>query len=71
MAITSLDEPKYFHQVIKDERWRDAMKKESQALEENGTWTLEPLPPGKKAIKSKWVYKIKYKPNGDVERYKA
>ncbi|GKA12517.1 putative RNA-directed DNA polymerase [Tanacetum coccineum] len=47
------------------------MKKEIQALEQNKTWTLEELPNGKKAIDSKWVYKIKYKPNGDVERYKA
>lgn len=47
------------------------MKKEIQALEQNDTWTLETLPKGKRAIDSKWVYKIKYKPNGDVERYKA
>lgn len=26
-AITSLDEPKYFHQAIKDVKWREAMKK--------------------------------------------
>ncbi|GKB76985.1 integrase [Tanacetum coccineum] len=26
---------------------------------------------GKKAIDLKWVYKIKFKPNGEVERYKA
>ncbi|GKG12947.1 retrovirus-related pol polyprotein from transposon TNT 1-94, partial [Tanacetum coccineum] len=25
----------------------------------------------KRAIDSKWVYKIKFKPNGEVERYKA
>ncbi|CAH9142301.1 unnamed protein product [Cuscuta epithymum] len=47
------------------------MQREIHALEENGTWTLVQLPPGKKAVDSKWVYKIKYKPNGDVERYKA
>ncbi|GJV39047.1 putative RNA-directed DNA polymerase [Tanacetum coccineum] len=33
--------------------------------------TLEDLPKGKRAIDSKWVYKIKFKPNDEVERYKA
>ncbi|KAJ0588916.1 putative RNA-directed DNA polymerase [Helianthus annuus] len=56
---------------MQDERWIKAMKKEIQALEQNETWTLEKLPEGKRAIDSKWVYKIKYKPNGEVERYKA
>ncbi|GJV18627.1 putative RNA-directed DNA polymerase [Tanacetum coccineum] len=45
--------------------------REIKALEKNGTWTLEYLPKGKRAIDSKWVYKIKFKPNGEVERYKA
>ncbi|GJX85663.1 retrovirus-related pol polyprotein from transposon TNT 1-94 [Tanacetum coccineum] len=42
-----------------------------KALEKNGNWTLEYYPEGKRAIDSKWVYKIKFKPNGKVERYKA
>ena len=29
------------------------------------------LTKGKKAIGSKWVFKIKYKANGELERYKA
>ena len=44
------------------------MQKEVRALEENGTWTLEELPVGKRVIDSKWVYKIKYKPNTKIER---
>lgn len=47
------------------------MNKELDALEENNTWTIMPLPPGKKSIGSKWVYKVKLKPDGTVERFKA
>ncbi|CAL1375545.1 unnamed protein product [Linum trigynum] len=47
------------------------MKLEMKVLEDNGTWELVYLPPGKRAIDSKWVYKITFKPTGEVERYKA
>ena len=47
------------------------MRIETQAMENNGTWTLEFLSFGKKAIGCKWVYKIKYNSNGTLERYKA
>ena len=44
---------------------------EISALEANHTWTLTPLPPNKQAISCKWVYKVKYRFDGTVERYKA
>lgn len=47
------------------------MQQEILALVNNGTRTLTDLPKGKRAIDSKWFYKIKYKPTGEVERFKA
>lgn len=70
-AITKRKEPTSFKEAVKDSGWRQAMKEEIDALERSGTWTLEDLPPGKKAIGSSWVYKIKYHANGDVERLKG
>ncbi|XP_074271100.1 uncharacterized protein LOC141595025 [Silene latifolia] len=70
-AVTKHHEPSFFKDAIQVPEWRDAMKQELGALEKNQTWTLEPLPPNKKAIGSKWVYKIKYNADGTIERYKA
>ena len=57
---------------MKNLDWQEAMQNEIQAYKENnGTWRVADLPPGKKPIGSKWVYKIKLKANGSVERFKA
>ncbi|BBG95720.1 transposable element gene [Prunus dulcis] len=47
------------------------MTAELEALQHNNTWSLVPLPVGHKPIGCKWVYKIKYKSDGTIERYKA
>ncbi|PKI76201.1 hypothetical protein CRG98_003428 [Punica granatum] len=47
------------------------MAEEIRALELNQTWILETLPPGKRPIDCKWVFKIKRRADGSVERYKA
>lgn len=47
------------------------MNKDLLALEANNTQEILPLPKGKKAIASKWVYKVKYKHDDTIERYKA
>lgn len=44
------------------------MNQEIQALEYNHTWEIVDLPLEKKLIGSKWVYKIKYKASGEIER---
>lgn len=70
-TISSHDEPTSFSEAMKHSHWRDAMATEIQALDKNQTWTLQDLPPGKRPIGSKWVYKIKYRADGNIERYKA
>ena len=47
------------------------MDVEIAVLEANNTWTVTILPPTKHPIGCKWVYRIKYKANGSIERYKA
>ena len=47
------------------------MNAEIAALVSNNTWTLTPLPSNKRVIGYKWVYRVKYKADGFVERYKA
>ena len=47
------------------------MQFELAALKANNTWFLTPLPPRKQAIGCRWVYKIKCKSDGSLERYKA
>ena len=47
------------------------MRSELQALQANGTWSLTPLPVGKTPIGCRWVYKIKHRSDGSIERYKA
>lgn len=47
------------------------MSQELKALEDNETWEITRLPEGKKAVGCKWVYKVKYKASGEVEKYKA
>jgi hypothetical protein len=70
-AVTAGFEPTRFSEAVRYSSWRDAMRKEIEALENNGTWTIEDLPPGKKTIGCKWVYKIKYNSDGTIERHKA
>ena len=53
------------------ELWRRAMDEEFASLLENGTWELEKLPDGFKALPMKWVYNIKRDANGNIERHKA
>ncbi|GKB52452.1 ribonuclease H-like domain-containing protein [Tanacetum coccineum] len=64
------NKPSSFEEASKDLNWVNAMNDEMHALYENDTWCLYDLSAGRKPIGSKWVFRIKYKSNGEIERYK-
>ena len=47
------------------------MVEEMNALKKNGTWELTELPYRKRTVGCKWVYTVKHRADGSVERYKA
>ena len=47
------------------------MKEELDTLSKNHTWDLVTLPPRKSVVGCKWIYKIKTRSDGSIERYKA
>src|SRR3954469_9873867 len=47
------------------------MDEEYSALMRNKTWHLVPKQRGKNIIDCKWVYKVKKKADGSIDRYKA
>ncbi|KAG7552293.1 Integrase catalytic core [Arabidopsis thaliana x Arabidopsis arenosa] len=63
--------PTTYEEAIQHKVWRDAIEAERQAMINNHTWDEEDLPRGRKAVTSKWVFTIKYKSDGEIERYKA
>ncbi|KAL7278120.1 hypothetical protein ACG7TL_008091 [Trametes sanguinea] len=53
------------------DRWLRAAQDEIQSLVENQTFELVQLPPGRKAIGSRWVFRVKRNADGSIERYKG
>jgi hypothetical protein len=64
-------EPTSFLQANSKPEWRHTMANEMNALTQNNTWTLVPPHPNQQIIGCKWVYKIKRRANGTIDRYKA
>jgi Fic family protein len=73
-TIAFSEEPQTVEEALngKDAKnWEMAMQEEYNSFVVNNTWSLVPLPKGRKPISCKWVFKIKHGVHGEVERYKA
>ncbi|KAJ0606762.1 putative RNA-directed DNA polymerase [Helianthus annuus] len=70
-TLLSENIPKTAQEASKKIEWQEAMNTEVKALIKNGTWEKCVLPAGKKPVGCRWVFTIKYKADGTIERYKA
>ncbi|KAL5740369.1 hypothetical protein ACOSQ2_029549 [Xanthoceras sorbifolium] len=73
LLLTDSGEPECYDEAMQVEdsvKWESAMRDEMDSLMSNQTWELAELPPGKKALHNKWVFRIKEEHNGN-KRYKA
>lgn len=73
LNATTLDPATYTEAMKSPEAdlWIEAINSEFQALATHDVWELTPLPPGRRAIGSKWVFKTKFNADGTTARHKA
>ncbi|KAH9764049.1 retrovirus-related pol polyprotein from transposon RE1 [Citrus sinensis] len=64
-------EPASVKVALADQKWYMAMTDELHALRNNETWTLVPAELATKIVGNKWVFRVKYNPDGSVSKYKA
>ncbi|CAI7750055.1 unnamed protein product, partial [Closterium sp. NIES-54] len=70
----AVPEPKTLAEALSGpdaEKWRQSVKEEYHSLQENETWQLCELPPGKNAISSKLIFRHKYGHDGELTCYKS
>ncbi|GAU39478.1 hypothetical protein TSUD_159100 [Trifolium subterraneum] len=70
-TFTASIEPTTVKSALADPKWLQAMKIEYKALMDNHTWSLVPVPPHRKAIGCKWIFRVKENPDGSINKYKA
>ncbi|KAG2962703.1 hypothetical protein PC119_g25725 [Phytophthora cactorum] len=73
-AAVDLSEPSTFQEAVNGTdqvHWRRAIRAELKSMRLRGVFRAAKLPNGQRAIGTKWVFKIKRKADGSIEKYKA
>lgn len=70
-GLVTVSEPTTYVEAMQHIEWKHAMDIEYDALIKNKTCRLMPPKKGLNIIDCRWVFKVKRKSDGGVERYKA
>ena len=71
LASSPNSEPTSVTQALKDPHWRKSMSEEYDALVRNGTWELVPPTDITNIVSCKWIFRIKRKSDGSIDKYKS
>ncbi|KAA0034028.1 Beta-galactosidase [Cucumis melo var. makuwa] len=63
--------PKNIYTALECPEWKNAVMEEMKALEKNRTWEICAPPKGHKTVGCKWVFSLKYKADGTLDRHKT
>ena len=69
VSPTELDEPNSATEALsrpEREKWLKAKKEELESIETKRVWDLVDLPKERKAIRNKWILKVKCKLDGSI-----
>ncbi|KAL5767307.1 hypothetical protein ACOSQ2_014090 [Xanthoceras sorbifolium] len=70
-SVSGIDVPTSVAAALSDPHWNAAMQSEYDALKRNKTWSLVPFSADLNVVGCKWIFRVKYKYDGSIERYKA
>ena len=61
--------PQTYEDAAHDPIWQTSMKEEFISLQKNNTWELDDLPPRRRLVQCKWVFKTKFVVDGSPLKY--
>eukprot|EP00253_Pinus_taeda_P024184 PITA_24184 len=69
--MLNIAEPSNFYEASKTSELKEAMKEEYESIIKNNTWDLVKLSNDKQPIGFRWLFKLKFKTDGSIDKHKA
>lgn len=73
--VNAIRVPKTYNQIKStrqdEHHWRAAVQAELDAMEQNGVWVEVDRPVNRQVLPLTWIFKVKFTPDGEVDKYKG
>lgn len=69
--LSAVSIPNSVQEALANSKWTEAMNVEMDSLQKQQTWEIVECPEGKRPVGCRWIYSVKYNPEGTIDRFKA